>query len=143
MPYILFSESPAVDTKSSHALAIIGAGPRGTSALERVCASAKEFLPPGSHLTVHVVDPSPPGAGRVWRTGQSSELMMNTVTSQVTLYTDDTVTCSGPICPGPSLYEWTDDPSLGPDDYATRAQYGHYLECKCYHFQGVNQDPLK
>lgn len=56
---------------------------------------------------------------------------MNTVTSQVTLYTDETVVCSGPIRPGPTLYEWADDPNMGPDDYASREHYGHYLECRC------------
>ena len=55
---------------------------------------------------------------------------MNTVTSQMTLFTDDSVICSGPIQPGPSLYVWATDaePELGPDDYASRAQYGGYLE---------------
>ncbi|MEU6347943.1 FAD/NAD(P)-binding protein [Streptomyces sp. NPDC047072] len=87
-------------------VALVGAGPRGTSVLERLCASAPELLPPGARLRVHVVDPSPPGPGRVWRTTQSPELLMNTVASQVTLYTDDSVDCSGPIRRGPSLYEW-------------------------------------
>ncbi|GAA3305339.1 hypothetical protein GCM10020295_58820 [Streptomyces cinereospinus] len=35
--------------------------------------------------------------------------------------------CSGPIRPGPSLYEWAGG-DLGPDDYPTRRQYGRYLE---------------
>ncbi|MEU9338672.1 FAD/NAD(P)-binding protein [Streptomyces sp. NPDC048290] len=105
----------------------MGAGPRGTSVLERLCASAPELLPPGTGLTVHVIDPAPPGAGRVWRTGQSGELLMNTVASQVTLFTDDSVDCSGPVRPGPSLHEWAAG-ALGPDAYPTRAQYGRYLE---------------
>ncbi|WP_030678309.1 FAD/NAD(P)-binding protein [Streptomyces cellulosae] len=108
-------------------VALVGAGPRGTSVLERLCASAPELLPPGAGLTVHVVDPAPPGPGRVWRTAQSSELLMNTVASQVTLFTDDSVDCSGPIRPGPSLYEWAGG-ALGPDEYPTRAEYGRYLE---------------
>ncbi|MGW1157034.1 FAD/NAD(P)-binding protein [Streptomyces sp. NPDC002519] len=136
-------------------VALVGAGPRGTSVLERLCASAPELLPPGARLTVHVVDPAPPGAGRVWRTAQSPELLMNTVACQVTLFTDESVECAGPIRPGPSLYEWARDPrpgasgesgpggeqaaggpglpvrehgAPGPDDYPTRAQYGRYLE---------------
>lgn len=108
-------------------VALVGAGPRGTSVLERLCASAPELLPPGVRLTVHVVDPSPPGPGRVWRTAQPAELLMNTVSSQVTLFTDDSVECSGPIRPGPSLHEWAGG-TLGPDAYPTRAQYGRYLE---------------
>jgi len=86
-----------------------------------------ELLAPGARLTVHVVDPDPPGPGRVWRTAQSPHLLMNTVASQVTLFTDDSVDCSGPLCPGPSLHTWAEG-ELGPDDYPTRAQYGRYLE---------------
>lgn len=114
----------------THSLAVVGAGPRGTSVLERLCASVPE-LAPGVPLTVHVVDPAAPGAGRVWRTDQPAELLMNTVASQVTLFTDPTVACEGPVRPGPSLYEWAADrpgDRLGPDDYPSRASYGRYLE---------------
>ncbi|RDG38936.1 FAD/NAD(P)-binding protein [Streptomyces corynorhini] len=113
-----------------HSIAVVGAGPRGTSVLERLCASVPE-LAPDIPLTVHLIDPAPPGAGRVWRTDQSPELLMNTVASQVTVFTDESVTCEGPIRPGPSLYEWAaarPDERLGPDDYPTRAAYGRYLE---------------
>ncbi|MFF4604899.1 FAD/NAD(P)-binding protein [Streptomyces sp. NPDC001339] len=128
---------------------IVGAGPRGLSVLERLCANERHSA---SHpaITVHVVDPARPGAGQVWRTDQSRELLMNTVASQVTVYTDSSVDISGPIEPGPSLYAWArrlgtlselerllggyDDTTLaeaaalGPDDYPTRALYGSYLE---------------
>ncbi|MBG0855611.1 FAD/NAD(P)-binding protein [Streptomyces spinoverrucosus] len=117
----------SISGASPVSIAMVGAGPRGTSVLERLCASAAELLPPGMALTVHVIDPAPPGPGRVWRTAQSAELLMNTVASQVTLFTDESVDCSGPIRPGPSLYEWAGG-ALGPDDYPTRAQYGRYLE---------------
>lgn len=111
-------------------IAIIGAGPRGTSVLERLCASATEYFSSGAHLVIHVLDPSPPGAGSVWRTSQSSQLLMNTVSSQATMFTDETVACSGPILPGPSFYEWSLRFGLGvgPDDYPTRAQFGEYLQ---------------
>ena len=124
---------------------IIGAGPRGISVLERLCANARE-LALDTQLTVHVIDPYPPGPGQVWRTGQSSHLLMNTVSSQVTLFTDDSVEMEGVLEPGPSLYEWArfltlmrpvvpqhdhtlaEARDLGPDSYPTRAFYGHYLE---------------
>ncbi|WP_328440907.1 FAD/NAD(P)-binding protein [Streptomyces sp. NBC_00444] len=121
------AESAAHAESDEVRVALVGAGPRGTSVLERLCASAPELLPPGTRLKVHVIDPAPPGPGRVWRSAQSAQLLMNTVASQVTLFTDDSVDCSGPVRPGPSLHEWADG-DLGPDEYPTRAHYGRYLE---------------
>ncbi|MCJ1464073.1 hypothetical protein MMC07_002685 [Pseudocyphellaria aurata] len=129
-PVDAISSIPARSGTTHNNIAIVGAGPRGTSTLERICTSASEFLAPGTRLTVHVLDPSPPGAGRVWRTTQSSELLMNTVASEVTLFTDKSVECSGPIRTGPNLHTWATKAKtgLGPDDYSSRAQYGRYLE---------------
>src|SRR2546427_6211297 len=126
-------EAPEVSGQLT--VCIVGAGPRGVSVLERICANARHSAP-GTRVTVHVVDPHRPGAGQVWRTRQSGHLLMNTVASQVTLFTDDSVDIDGPVSPGPSLYEWArchtdiwdEAHDLGPDDYPTRAFYGHYLE---------------
>ncbi|MFD9094947.1 FAD/NAD(P)-binding protein [Streptomyces collinus] len=117
-------------------------GPRGLSVLERLCANAAAD-PAGGPVTVHVVDPSPAGAGRVWRTDQSAHLLMNTVAEQITVFTDDEVSCAGPVVPGPDLYAWAaslaakpgDRPpgvlaearELRPGSYPSRALYGHYL----------------
>ena len=43
---------------------IVGAGPHSTSVLERLAANRPEVAPE-RHVHVHVVDPYPPGAGRV------------------------------------------------------------------------------
>ncbi|GAA1927099.1 FAD/NAD(P)-binding protein [Streptantibioticus ferralitis] len=125
-------------------ICIIGAGPRGLSVLERLCANARHT--PTGAVTVHLVDPHPPGAGGVWRPDQSRHLLMNTVASQVTVFTDSSVEIDGPLEPGPSLYEWArflslmdtadayDDETLaeardlGPNTYPTRGFYGRYLE---------------
>ncbi|MEU6539693.1 FAD/NAD(P)-binding protein [Streptomyces sp. NPDC047000] len=127
-------------------LCIIGMGPRGLSVLERICAVAG--TDPGTRATVHVIDSYLPGPGRVWRTDQPGDLLMNTVASQVTMFTDDSVDIAGPLVLGPSLYEWArfvtvmgplDDVALapevlaeaarlGPDDYPSRSFYGHYLQ---------------
>ncbi|MEV8476104.1 FAD/NAD(P)-binding protein [Streptomyces sp. NPDC051173] len=128
-------------------LCLIGAGPRGLSALERICANAR--LPSAPRpVAVHVVDPYAPGPGRVWRTGQPRDLLMNTVACQVTAFTDESVEMAGPRESGPSLYAWArrlsrygdeqagphDAPvlaearSLGPDSYPTRTLYGAYLD---------------
>ncbi|MEU1277356.1 FAD/NAD(P)-binding protein [Streptomyces sp. NPDC005805] len=136
-------------------ICVVGAGPRGLSVLERLCANAR-VLAPRRPVEIHLVDPCRPGAGRVWRTDQSRRLLMNTVASQITLFTDESVHVDGPVEPGPSLYGWArrladgeapgngeaeyagpaeyeeatvrEARALGPDAYPTRALYGHYLE---------------
>jgi FAD-NAD(P)-binding len=131
--------------RSTLEVCLIGAGPRGLSVLERLLANERRSPAHGA-VTVHVVDPSAPGAGTVWRTEQSRHLLMNTVASQITVFTDDSVRIDGPVEPGPSLYEWAQslallgDPAevdaavlaearrLGPDTYPTRAFYGRYLQ---------------
>lgn len=85
-------------------LVVVGAGPKGVGLLERIAANAPEF--PRGRLTVHLVDPFPPGPGRVWRFAQSPLLRMNSMPEDVTMFTDDTVRCAGPIRPGPTLAEW-------------------------------------
>ena len=86
------------------AVVIVGAGPKGIGLLERIAANAPELS--RGRLTVHLVDPFPPGPGRVWRFAQSPLLRMNSMPEDVTMFTDDTVTCDGPIRPGPTLAEW-------------------------------------
>jgi len=86
-------------------LAIIGVGPTGTAFLERVVANAPE-LAGDVGLEVHLVDPHPPGPGRVWRHEQSALLWTNSMAEDVTMFTDDSVRCTGPVVPGPTLDEW-------------------------------------
>jgi hypothetical protein len=130
---------------SSHLeIGIVGVGPRGLAVLERLCANER-VAPSHTTVTIHVVDPSGPGAGSVWRTVQSSHLLMNTVASQITVFTDESATIEGPVEPGPTLHEWAaslpapgtpgghpeevlrEAADLGPDSYPSRAFYGHYL----------------
>ncbi|HEY0542135.1 MAG TPA: FAD/NAD(P)-binding protein [Actinoallomurus sp.] len=120
----------------SAAICVIGAGPRGTSVLERITANA-----PDQRLDVHLVDPYPPGGGHVWQADQPGDLLMNTVSADATLFTDDSVRCEGPVVPGPSLYEWArtvarDDPDpavraeaarMRPWSHPTRGFHGRYL----------------
>jgi hypothetical protein len=128
---------------------VVGAGPRGAGVLERIAASAPEFgVGPGTELDVHLVDPYPPGAGRIWRHEQSALLWMNSMAADVTMFTDDSVVIDGPIAPGPSLYEWAVDlregrlpgesvpegevgdelRALGPATFATRRLQSFYLD---------------
>ncbi|MFF1356911.1 FAD/NAD(P)-binding protein [Streptomyces sp. NPDC058297] len=103
-------------------LVIVGAGPRGTGILERIAANAPEYA--GLALDIHLVDPFPPGGGRVWRQAQSPLLWMNSQSQDVTMFTDDTVELDGPVLPGPALHEWAD---LDGRDFADRQRQGAYL----------------
>ncbi|MFF0429692.1 FAD/NAD(P)-binding protein [Streptomyces sp. NPDC004520] len=97
---------------STLAVAIIGAGPRGTSLLERLIANAAECAPDRT-IAVHVIDPYPPGGGRIWRSEQSPLLWMNTTAGSCTMFTDETVACEGPVVPGPTLSEWAQELAAG------------------------------
>ncbi|MEU6236011.1 FAD/NAD(P)-binding protein, partial [Kitasatospora sp. NPDC047058] len=128
-------------------LVIVGAGPRGTGLLERIVANAPGLLPPDRPLHIHLVDPYPPGAGRIWRHAQSPLLRMNSMAEDVTMFTDAGSTIEGPVRPGPSLAEWARrmaefepyqepaDPdvaaelrSLAPTDFPTRRAQSAYLD---------------
>ncbi|MGW0772195.1 FAD/NAD(P)-binding protein [Streptomyces sp. NPDC002835] len=121
-------------------IAVVGSGPRGISVLERLAvratAEAEGAAAGGSAprpVRIHLIDSTEVGAGRVWRTDQDDWFTMNTVISQVTMYSGDPD--DGPARPGagPSLGQWIEERArlgeepLGPDDYAPRVRYGHYL----------------
>ncbi|MER7719089.1 FAD/NAD(P)-binding protein [Streptomyces flaveolus] len=105
------------------ALVIVGAGPRGTGLLERIAANAPELYG-DSGLDIHLVDPHPPGAGRIWREEQSPLLWMNSHAEDVTMFTDETVEMAGPVRPGPTLHEWA---GLDGRTFAGRRVQGAYL----------------
>ncbi|WP_217554800.1 FAD/NAD(P)-binding domain-containing protein [Streptomyces sp. GbtcB6] len=104
-------------------LVIVGAGPRGTGLLERIAANAPELYA-GSGLDIHLVDPHPPGAGRIWRAAQSPLLWMNSHAEDVTMFTDETVRMAGPVREGPTLHEWA---GLDGRTFADRPIQGRYL----------------
>ncbi|WP_455433127.1 FAD/NAD(P)-binding protein [Streptomyces ossamyceticus] len=74
--------------------------------LERIAANAPELWDGSRQLHIHLVDPHPPGPGRVWRHGQPALLRMNSMAEDVTMFTDESSTIDGPVQPGPSLAEW-------------------------------------
>ncbi|MDH6520120.1 putative NAD(P)/FAD-binding protein YdhS [Streptomyces sp. SAI-135] len=104
-------------------LVIVGAGPRGTGLIERIAANAPELYD-GSGLDLHLVDPHPPGAGRIWRAAQSPLLWMNSHAEDVTMFTDETVDMAGPVRPGPTLHEWA---GIDGRTFADRQLQGAYL----------------
>lgn len=104
-------------------IAVVGAGPTAASLVERLLANVAD-LRPAEPLRIHLVDPHRRGLGRVWRPDQHPRLWMNSMAEDVTMFTDTSVRCEGPIRPGPSLAEWAsgvDDETLeriAPPDVA-------------------------
>lgn len=110
------------DGRAVRALAVIGSGPRGIGVLERIAANLAT-VPVGAPIVIHLIDPHPPGPGRIWRGEQSSLLKLNSMARDVTMFTDESSTIVGPVHPGPSLAEWAEGVNSGlitdvrvPDD---------------------------
>src|SRR5699024_9026496 len=111
---------------------------RGLTVLERLVALApKRFArqvpeSAGPALTIHLIDPYPPGAGIVWRTDQPESLLMNTTIAEQTVFPD--ASCSfldaDDEPTGPSMAEWY-AASGGTDPldstFPSRVLYGRYL----------------
>lgn len=123
-------------------IAIVGGGPRGLSVLERIVEWSRDE----QVIQITMFDPYGPG-GKVWRENQSLSLLMNSVASHVTLFTDETLSTKGPVAKGPNLYEWAQGEAaefikknnvenrtvllaecqnLGPNDHCSRVFYGLY-----------------
>lgn len=124
-------------------IAVVGVGPRATGLLDRIVANAPQLLPSAPDLTIHLIDPHPPGPGRVWRHDQSPLLRMNSMAEDVTMFTDAATVMDGPVRPGPLLAEWAAGPDvrtvadpavraeleqLAPTDFATRRVQSAYLD---------------
>ncbi|AFZ00608.1 FAD/NAD(P)-binding protein [Calothrix sp. PCC 6303] len=115
-------------------VAIIGSGPRGLSILERIItfARAKQFQ---VDVNISIFDPNSFGAGCHYR-NQAEHLLVNTIASQITIFSDHTVQGSGLILEGPSFYEWLCDhicESHDPNGYYSRGLLGKYLQW-CFHY---------
>lgn len=124
-----------------NSVVIVGAGPRGTSVMERLLA--QYAAGPQHHpLHIHLVDPFPPGPGHVWRTEQSRLYLMNTQSFFPTLIPDQGVSAQ-PLAGG-SFNAWRaaqqaipgstlsaadqrEVAALAANDFPSRALYGRYL----------------
>ena len=84
---------------------IIGAGPRGILVTSQLFNQYKYHSEQTEPLSITLFDPTGIG-GRVWRTDQSDELIMNSAADQITLFTDASVNMSSKVYDGPSLFEW-------------------------------------
>ncbi|WP_134644541.1 FAD/NAD(P)-binding protein [Weissella cibaria] len=85
-------------------IVLVGSGPRNLSLVERLMAHAKSTTEP---VDITLYDPFPIG-GRVWNPDQDPTFLMNTVTQQLTLFTDPSVpNHASTALYGPNFYEWS------------------------------------
>ncbi|RLP76970.1 hypothetical protein D9V32_04915 [Mycetocola tolaasinivorans] len=99
-------------------IVLVGAGPRGIMILERILAWHAAHHP--APLRITLVDPFPPGAGRLWRERDLLDQAVTECAAAITVFTDSSCHIRGPIRPGPSLSEWAagtrnSAPRLGPE----------------------------
>lgn len=113
----------------THAVAIIGVGPRGLFALERLVAQAA-FLPLRHRLSVHLVQNNPFfGAGSNYRPDQPEYLMLNFPVSHVRAWPREAPRPVPAVTP--SLLEWLREvypaQTWTPASHVSRACVGRYL----------------
>ncbi len=124
---------------------IVGAGPRGLSAVERITAqvAAADSTSSARDVEVTWVDPFEHGPGKVWRTDQSSRYLMNTPSLFPTVVPDAPELASSLV--PMSFDQWREFAreasnavvlpedaaeelaALTRTDYPSRRLYGHYL----------------
>ncbi|GKQ43372.1 FAD-dependent oxidoreductase [Companilactobacillus sp. RD055328] len=126
-------------------ITIIGAGPRGMLALERII-SWNNSDPQNEKIEIIILDPYGAG-GRVWTIDQPYELIMNTAAQDITLFSDQSVDMKGPVNLGPNLAQWAinyatdylkennysqsflnEVKQITPNSYTSRALFGAYIK---------------
>ena len=84
-------------------IAIVGLGPWGVCALERVVTTARQELQPGVDVAVHVIEPGTPGTG-VYDINQPDYLVLNNPCGELSLYPFETE--DHQPCYAVGLYDW-------------------------------------
>ena len=99
-------------------VAIVGLGPKGLYALERLISRARELSSGSIAITAYEPHPAP-GAGPVYDPTQPIYLRMNFAAELVNMWPDGE---------GPSFTDWRAGiPELADDAYPPRAEVGRYL----------------
>ncbi|MEV5593632.1 FAD/NAD(P)-binding protein [Streptomyces sp. NPDC052496] len=115
--------SPSAENgRPGASIAIVGMGSRGLGVLERLVSRC---LAEPFDITVHLVDPQPPGPG-FHRADQPDYLLLNTVCAQLTAFADPAMVTGPAPIPGPSLYDWclARDLRVQDDGYTVRPGTG-------------------
>lgn len=107
-------------------IAVVGVGPRGLSVLERVISHTRLSGPPVELL---LIEPGELGTG-IHGVKQPDYLLLNTIASQLTIFSDELMTPGAPVTEGPSFFDWCRE-RRGPvrfDDFLPRRLLGEYLQ---------------
>ena len=139
-----------MQSPQEHVIAVVGAGPRGTSFLERLLSHLERITADAARtrpLRLIIIDPAPHGPGRVWDPEQSPLFLMNTPASFPTAAPTAATCAQLPASSAAMSYaEWrrsapgrrsAADAETAPgqnlggegddNDYPARADYGRYL----------------
>jgi len=122
-------------------IAIVGLGPWGVCALERVVTTARQELRPGADVAVHVIEPGTPGSG-VYDVTQPDYLLLNNPCGELSLYPFATESDQPYYGVGlfdwavESGYRWVDDrcvidptgQPIEPHHFLPRRLMGEYLQ---------------
>jgi hypothetical protein len=84
-------------------IGIVGLGPWGVCALERVVTTARQELQPGVAVVVHVIEPGTPGSG-VYDVTQPDYLVLNNPCGELSLYPFETE--DDQPCYAVGFHEW-------------------------------------
>ncbi len=133
-------------------VAVVGAGLYGLSTIERLIANIPDFIAASERqVQIHLVDPYLGRGSRTWPVDQPLQLWMNSHSGRMTLFTDDSSTCQGPIRKGPTLQEWAADAGetlsadvsldglvgpVSPYRWASRSLMGKYMVWFLDHIAG-------
>lgn len=107
-------------------IAVIGVGPRGLSALERVISHTRLDGPPVELL---LIEPGELGVG-MHDAKQPDYLLLNTIASQLTIFSDERMTPGAPVTAGPGFFDWCEERHglVEFDDFLPRRLLGEYLQ---------------
>lgn len=114
--------------------AIIGTGPRGLSVLERLALELKNKHSYQKKVQVYIFDNVDPGAGRIWKANQKDCFLMNTLSRDVTMYSEPKKGELPLFRYRPTLAEWISHAEIPAikdhkgSDFVPRKVYGMYLK---------------
>lgn len=107
-------------------IAVVGVGPRGLSVLERVISHAQLD---GPSIELLLIEPGELGIG-MHRVKQPDYLLLNTIASQLTIFSDERMTPGAPVTTGPSFFDWCGSrlADVRFDEFLPRRLLGEYLQ---------------